>query len=88
MLSIFRKLLMPQTAMSYPKGVKYAAVESLELPSMLRAARGRVALSFNAGDFSPGTDPSNAIERSTSARLYDDSRGYRIEFPDGDDSFR
>ena len=65
--------------------------ECKELWSIGRGFDGRLDLDFSAGDFSVGANHmstksgTKSIECGASARLFDHSRGLRLEFSDGDD---
>jgi hypothetical protein len=70
------------------EGADHDTGECKELWSIGRGFDGRLGFDFNARDFSVGanrTMSGESIERGDTGRLFDHSRGLRIEFSDGDD---
>ena len=69
------------------EGADHDTGECKELWSIRRGFDGRLGLDFSARDFSAGANTMSGefIERGDTGRLFDHSRGLRLEFSDGDD---
>ena len=69
------------------EGADHDANECNDLWSIRRGFDGRLGLDFSARDFRAGgnTMSGQFIERSDTDRLFDHSRGLRLEFSDCDD---
>jgi hypothetical protein len=70
------------------EGADHDTGECKKLWSIRRGFDGRLGLDFCAGGFSVGANHAmsgESIERGDTGRLFDHSRGLRLEFSDGDD---